>query len=68
MHRLSASQTLADAALFSQVQTLSRKGATLAEVRSGIHMEKFSDFRQYPQFQATFADNAETIYQQLQKH
>ena len=54
--------------LFSQVQTLSRKGATPAEVRRGIHMEKYSDFRQYPQFQATFADNAETINQQLTKH
>jgi cyclase len=54
--------------LFSQVQSLSRKGATLAEVRRDIHMEKYSDFRQYPQFQATFADNAETIYQQLKQH
>jgi cyclase len=54
--------------LFSQVQSLSLKGATLAEVRRGIHMEKYSDFRQYPQFQATFADNAETIYQQLKKY
>jgi len=54
--------------LFSQVETLSRKGATLAEVRHDIHMGKYSDFRQYPQFQATFADNAETIYQQLKQH
>ena len=54
--------------LFSQVQMLSRKGATLAEVRRGIHMGKYSDFRQYPHFQATFADNAETINQQLKKH
>ena len=54
--------------LFEQVQALSLKGATLAEVRRGIHMEKYSDFRQYPRFQATFADNAETIYQQLKPH
>lgn len=54
--------------LFSQVQMLSRKGATSAEVRRDIHMEKYSDFRQYPQFQATFADNAEAIYQQLTQH
>jgi cyclase len=54
--------------LFSQVQALSRKGATLEEVRRGVHMEKYSDFRQYPQFQATFADNAESIYQQLKQH
>ncbi len=54
--------------LFSQVEALSQKGAKLAEVRHNIHMEKYSDFRQYPQFQATFADNAETIYQQLKQH
>lgn len=29
-------------------------------------MEKYADFRQYPKYQATFADNARTIYQQLQ--
>jgi cyclase len=54
--------------LFEQVQALSLKGATLAEVRRGIHMEKYSDFRQYPRFQATFADNAEAIYLQLKPH
>jgi cyclase len=54
--------------LLSQVEALSQKGANLAEVRRNIHMEKYSDFRQYPQFQATFADNAETIYQQLKQH
>ena len=54
--------------LFSQVAALSRKGATLAEVRHNIHMERYSDFRQYPQFHATFADNAETICQQLKQH
>jgi cyclase len=53
--------------LFSQVEVLYQKGAKLAEVRHNIHMEKYSDFRQYPQFQATFADNAETIYQQLKQ-
>jgi len=53
--------------LFSQVEALSRKGATVAEVRRDIHMDKYSDFRQYPKFQATFADNAETIYQQLKQ-
>ncbi len=54
--------------LFTQVQALSRKGATLEEVRRGIHMEKYRDFRQYPQYHATFTDNAEVIYQQLQQH
>lgn len=54
--------------LFTQVEDLSRKGASLAEVRRNIRMEKYQDFRQYPQYRATFADNAEAIYQQLQKH
>jgi cyclase len=54
--------------LFTQVEDLSRKGATLAEVRRNMHMEKYRDFRQYPQYHATFADNAEAIYQQLQEH
>jgi cyclase len=54
--------------LFQQVRTLYEKGAKLEQVRRDIHMEKYSDFRQYPQFHATFADNAETIYQQLQEH
>jgi cyclase len=54
--------------LFTQVEDLSRKGATLAEVRRDIHMEKYRDLRQYPQYHATFADNAEVIYQQLQQH
>lgn len=53
--------------LFSQVRALYEKKATLEEVRRSIRVEKYSDFRQYPQFHATFADNAETIYQQLQK-
>jgi hypothetical protein len=43
------------------------KGATVEAVRRNIHMEKYSDFRQYPKYEATFADNAETVYHQLQQ-
>jgi len=32
-----------------------------------LHMEKYSDFRQFPKYHATFADNAEVIYQQLEQ-
>jgi len=53
--------------LFTQVRALYEKRATLEEVRRSIRVEKYRDFRQYPQFHATFADNAETIYQQLQQ-
>jgi cyclase len=53
--------------LFIQVGVLTRKGASLEEIRRNLHMEKYSDFRQYPQYHATFADNAAVIYQQLQQ-
>ena len=52
--------------LYSQVQALYKKGATLQEVRRDVHMEKYKDFRQYEKYEATFGDNAAVIYQQLQ--
>ncbi|HZQ67672.1 MAG TPA: MBL fold metallo-hydrolase [Terriglobales bacterium] len=54
--------------LYQQVQTLKQKHETLDQVRRELHMEKFSDFRQYPKFEATFSDNAAVIYQELQAH
>jgi cyclase len=54
--------------LYQQVNTLKQKGETLEQVRRDIHMEKYSDFRQYPKYEATFGDNAATIYHQLQAH
>jgi cyclase len=51
--------------LYEQVKTMKQKGETLDQVRHNIHMEKYSDFRQYPKYEATFADNAATIYKQL---
>ena len=54
--------------LYQQVKTLQQKNETLEQVRHDIHMEKYPDFRQYPKYEATFADNAATIYQQLQAH
>ena len=53
--------------LYTQVQSLYDKHASLQDVRRSIHMEKYADFRQYPNYEATFADNAETIYHQLQQ-
>lgn len=52
--------------LYAQVEKLKLSGATAVEVRERVDMKKYSDFRQYPQFQATFADNAEAIYHQIQ--
>ena len=54
--------------LFQQVRALKQQGQTLEQVRHNIRMQKYSDFRQYPNFEATFADNAAVIYQQLQAH
>jgi len=51
--------------LYAQVEGLVAKGATVDEVRRSVHMDKYSDFRQYPKYEATFADNAESIYHQL---
>jgi cyclase len=51
--------------LYTQVTAMKQKGETLDQVRQNIHMEKYSDFRQYPKYEATFADNAATIYRQL---
>jgi glyoxylase-like metal-dependent hydrolase (beta-lactamase superfamily II) len=53
--------------LFTQVQDFYEKHANIQELRSNIHMEKYADFRQYPKYEATFGDNAETIYHQLQQ-
>ncbi len=50
----------------AQVEALYRSGATAAEVRERIDMKKYQGFRQFPQFHATFADNAEAIFHQLQ--
>ncbi len=54
--------------LYQQVRALKGNNETLDQVRHDIHMEKYSDFRQYPKFEATFSDNAAVIYQELQAH
>jgi cyclase len=51
--------------LYAQVETMYKSGATLEQVRHGIHMEKYADFRQFPKFRATFADNAAEVYREL---
>jgi cyclase len=53
--------------LFTQVRAFYQRGVKEGDGVSQIHMEKYSDFRQYPKYHATFADNAEVIYQQLQQ-
>ncbi len=52
--------------LYEQVSALKKKGETVEQVRRNVHMEKYSGFRQYPRYEATFSDNAATIYGQLE--
>lgn len=54
--------------LYQQVKALKQKNETLEQIQHDVHMEKYSDFRQYPKYEATFGDNAATIYRQLQAH
>jgi len=51
--------------LFTQVRSLYSSGVKQQDAVRQIHLEKYADFRQYPKYQATFADNAKVIYQQL---
>lgn len=54
--------------LYEQVRALKQKNETIEQVRHDIHMEKYSDFRQYAKYEATFGDNAAVIYQQIKGH
>ena len=51
--------------LYTQVETLKKSGASLEQMKTRLHMEKYKDFRQYPKYHATFGDNAEFIYTEL---
>ena len=52
--------------LRDQVLPQFRSGASLDQIKKKLDMSKYKDFRQYPQYEATFADNATVYYQQLQ--
>jgi len=54
--------------LFQQVRSLREKGETLDKVQHSLRLEEYSDFRQFEKFEATFSDNAASVYQQLQAH
>jgi len=51
--------------LYSQVETMKRQGGTREQVKSAVRMPKYERFRQFPKYEATFADNAAAIYDQL---
>ena len=54
-------------ALREQVSRMYRNGVSLEQVRTRISLPAFKDLRQYPKYEATFADNAEAYYGQLQQ-
>jgi len=54
-------------ALRDQVKALYRDGLSLEQVKQRISLPAFKDFRQFPKYEATFADNAAVYYTQLQR-
>jgi cyclase len=54
------------AALRDQVAGMYRAGISVEQVKQRISLPEFQSFRQFPKYEATFADNAETYYHQLQ--
>jgi len=54
--------------LRDQVQRLRAEGKTLQQVQDGLDMSAHKGLRQFPQYEATFKDNAAAYYEQLEKH
>jgi hypothetical protein len=55
-------------ALRDQVSAMYREGLSLEQVKQRITLPAFKDFRQFPKYEATFADNAAAYYAQLRRH
>jgi len=51
--------------LGTQVREMRSKGMSLEQVKKSISLTQYLTFRQFPQYEATFADNAEAYYKQL---
>jgi cyclase len=54
------------ATLWEQVDAAYRAGLPVDELASHLHLSAYSDFRQFPQYQATFLDNAKHVYRELE--
>jgi cyclase len=52
--------------LRDQVARMQRQGVPLARVQERLDLRSYGDFRQYPQYEATFKDNAAAYYKQLE--
>lgn len=53
--------------LRDQVARMYRQGMPLERVQAALALDAYKNFRQYPNYEATFKDNAATYYQQLTK-
>ncbi len=51
--------------LLAQVREGIARGLSLEAIQERLRVEKYKSFRQYPKYEATFADNAATICRQL---
>jgi cyclase len=54
------------AALRSQVARLHDEGLSLEQVQGRLELSAYKDLRQFPQYEATFKDNAAAYYKQLE--
>lgn len=53
--------------LRDQVARMYRQGMPLERIQSSLALDAYKNFRQYPNYEATFKDNAAAYYQQLEK-
>jgi cyclase len=51
--------------LRDQVARMYRQGWSLEQVKKGLKLSNYNDLRQFPQYKATFTDNAAAYYKQL---
>jgi cyclase len=54
------------AGLRDQVARMHAQGLSLAQVKQNLDMNRYKGLRQFPQYEATFADNAAAYYGQLE--
>jgi cyclase len=53
--------------LRDQVAHMYRQGMPLERIQSSLALDAYKNFRQYPNYEATFKDNAAAYYRQLEK-
>ncbi|HEX2328541.1 MAG TPA: MBL fold metallo-hydrolase [Candidatus Angelobacter sp.] len=53
--------------LASQVKAMHAKRMQLPEIQKSLQLDRYRSFRQYPNYEATFRDNAAAYYRQLEQ-